>query len=65
MNKLFPNIRRQRNPLLPVEPVPTVCPHCGRSSAEPVQPVVKTLPIAPVKITTPDDAKTPATSESK
>jgi hypothetical protein len=65
MNLPYPNIRRKRKPLLPVEPVPTVCPHCGRSSAEPVKPAAETPPVAPEKITTPDDAKIPATSESE
>gem|GEM_PF-3985876 len=56
MDKRYPNIRRKRKPLLPAEPVPTICPHCGRSSAEPVKPAVATPPVAPEKTTPPEDA---------
>ena len=52
MVKSYPNIRRKRKPLLPVEPVATICPHCGRSSAEPV-----TLPPPPPEKPKPDDAE--------
>jgi len=51
MDKTYPNIRRKRKPLLPPEPAPTICPHCGRSSAEPV-----TVSPPPPEKPKPDDA---------
>jgi hypothetical protein len=60
MNLPHPIIRRQRKSLLPVETMPTVCPHCGRSSAEPVKPMVET---PPEKIIPPDHAESTSTTE--
>jgi hypothetical protein len=58
MNKLFPIIRRKRRPLVvDVPPIPI--------QTEPVQPVVKAPEVEPAKITTPDDAKIPATNEAE
>lgn len=68
MNKLFPIIRRKRRPLVladghhtpdgPPADAPPI-----QTQPDPVQPVVKAPEVEPAKITTPDDAKIPATSE--
>jgi hypothetical protein len=58
MDKLFPIIRRKRRPLVvDAPPIPT--------KTMPVQPVVKVPEVELAKITTPDDAKIPVTSESE
>ena len=62
MNKLFPIIRRKRRPLIQENPEML---KAETLKTEPVQPVVKVPEVEPAKITTPDDAKTPATSESE
>jgi hypothetical protein len=56
MDKLYPIIRRKRRPLVAdAPPIPI--------QTKPVQPVVKGPEVEPAKITTPDDAKIPTTSE--
>ncbi len=58
MDKLFPIIRRKRRPLVASAPPIPIQP-------APIQPVVKAPEVEPAKITTPGDAKIPATSESE
>jgi len=46
MNEPLPFIRRVRRSLVPVAnpaPVPAICPHCGKSSAEPASVTSVTL----------------------
>lgn len=52
MDKPYPYIRRKRQPLQAAEPVPTVCPHCGRVLADGHQ----SAPPVPTEQPKPDDA---------
>jgi hypothetical protein len=64
VNGLYPILRRQRRALQAATepdplPVVTVCPHCGRSSAEPVS--VPDEPTVPVKSVPNGPSKKPKT----